>query len=201
MALERDYPAARNLFEHLKDTTGNNFNPGDSIFTSRTDVALADLYRWSGDTVQARKLYAAALPVLHARLSESLNQSLRSAILLNSIADAELGLGKTDEGMAAIEAFLAALKKSPDQLSYSIGMEKIAARYAQAGRADKAVPLLAKALTTPGIGLYYAPILLWLDPTWDPIRKSPEFQALLKKYAKYRPTSVPPATASAGVAQ
>lgn len=33
-----------------------------------------------------------------------------------------------------------------------------------------------------GIGDYYAPLVLKLNPVWDPIRNDPRFQALLKKY-------------------
>lgn len=49
------------------------------------------------------------------------------------------------------------------------------------------MPLLAKALATPGIGEQYSPVMLWLDPYWDPIRRDARFQALLKQYAQYKP--------------
>jgi hypothetical protein len=62
--------------------------------------------------------------------------------------------------------------------------------YAQARRPDLAVPMLAKALAAPGIGTLYSPVLLWLDPYWDPIRHDPGFQALLRKYAKYKPAVI-----------
>ena len=47
--------------------------------------------------------------------------------------------------------------------------------------------MLAKALATPGVGTIYSPVLLWLDPLWDPIRHDPAFEALLQQYAKYKP--------------
>jgi hypothetical protein len=72
-------------------------------------------------------------------------------------------------------------------------MEDYAALYAGAGRPDLAVPLLDKALATPGIGFFYSPVMLWIDPAWDPIHQDPRFQALLKKYA-----SAKPAAASSG---
>jgi hypothetical protein len=31
--------------------------------------------------------------------------------------------------------------------------------------------------------------MLWIDPGWDPIRHTPQFQALLKKYVTDRPTA------------
>jgi hypothetical protein len=54
-------------------------------------------------------------------------------------------------------------------------------------RADLAVPLLARVFAAPGIGGFYSPAMLWLDPSWDPIRSDPRFQVLLQKYAKYKP--------------
>ena len=33
--------------------------------------------------------------------------------------------------------------------------------------------------------------MLWLDPAWDPIRKTPQFQALLKQYADSKPVVIP----------
>jgi hypothetical protein len=73
--------------------------------------------------------------------------------------------------------------------------------YSLAARADLAVPLLDRALATPGIGMNYSPVMLWLDPVWDPIRRAPGFQALLKKYARYKPavTYVGPPAPSAAV--
>ena len=67
-------------------------------------------------------------------------------------------------------------------------MEINAALYAQAQRPELAVPLLAKALASPGMGIFYSPVMLWIDPAWDPIRKDPRFQVLLKKYAQDKPS-------------
>jgi serine/threonine-protein kinase len=75
-------------------------------------------------------------------------------------------------------------------------MQVNAALYAQARRTDLAVPLLARALATPGIGGDYSPVMLWLDPHWDPIRGDPRFRALLEQYAQYKPAIVPAAAAS-----
>jgi hypothetical protein len=62
-------------------------------------------------------------------------------------------------------------------------MQANAALYAQAQRPDLAVPLLATALASPGIGFYYSPRMLTIDPAWDPIRSDAGFKALLEKYA------------------
>jgi hypothetical protein len=74
------------------------------------------------------------------------------------------------------------------------------ALYAEAGRADVAVPLLARALAMPAIGFNCSPVMLWLDPAWDPIRNDPRFQALRQQYAKWKPAvtyeNTPAASAS-----
>ena len=103
-----------------------------------------------------------------------------------------MGLGQTKKALAALAKSLALAEKSPEQWERVEQLPVNAALYAQAGRVDLAMPLLAKALAGPGIGFSYSPVMLWLDPAWDPVRKSPAFQDLLKKYAKFKPASIPP---------
>ncbi len=183
LPLQRKYRAAIDLVNSVPDTW-DLFNPGEKALT------LGDLYRWSGGRAQARSYYAKALPVLRAQLPALATHPLRLASVWNEIADAELGLGKTNAGIAAIKNSLAAAEKSGDLYGRPELVAEAAFVYADAGRADKAVSLISRALATPGIGFWYSPPLLWLDPDWNPIRKSPAFQALLKKYVKYRPAKV-----------
>ncbi len=103
------------------------------------------------------------------------------------MATAQLILGKTAQAMASIKAMLAAGEASRDLSARPNVVLDAAQAYAMAGRPDLAVPLLTRALAMPGIGEWYSPVMLWIDPVWDPIRKTPQFQALLKKYARYRP--------------
>jgi len=76
-------------------------------------------------------------------------------------------------------------------------MQINASLYAEVKRPDLAVPLLAKALASPSIDANYSPVMLWIDPAWDPIRHDPRFQALLQKYAKYQPAVIPAAGSTA----
>ena len=109
-------------------------------------------------------------------------------------------MGHTRQGLDAIAKAKAINGRSHDHDYGPVLMEDNAALYAEAHRPDLAVLLLAKALASPGIGYIYAPVLLWLDPAWDPIRNDPRFQALRKQYAKYKPAvsyPIPPASAGA----
>ncbi|MGB9429274.1 MAG: hypothetical protein WCC11_05270 [Gammaproteobacteria bacterium] len=154
-----------------------------------------------GDGVHARLLYAKALS--GARVELGVQHGINQVFVWQSIADAELGLGHTTQGLDAIAKAQAIVNKIPDQTYGPLDRGNDAALYAKAGRPDLAVPLLAKALASPGIGVSYSPMLLWIDPSWDPIRNDRSFQALLQKYAKYRPaaasTTIAPAAATSGV--
>jgi hypothetical protein len=156
-----------------------------------------------GETAKAQPLYRQALAALHRQLAEGeKGQNQYLAEVWGAVADAELGLGHTDQGLAAIAkslALAAATKKLGPYLRAAI-MELNASYYAEANRPDLAVPLLEKALATPGSGESYSPVMLWLDPAWDPIRHDPRFQALLKQYAKYKPAVLYPAASTSSAA-
>ena len=153
----------------------------------------ARLFRWLGEPQRAKPLYEQVLPILRTQLK--MQQGIDKGAVWNRIAEAELGLGHTAAALDALAKAQTIAAQSNDRLSASRLMQLNAAQYAQAGRADLAVPLLAKALA-PGMGDQYSPVMLWLDPYWDPIRKDARFQALLKQYAQYKPAVIP-ATSSA----
>jgi len=193
---QRKYPAAFALLAGIPDTPDNfPFAYGSKA------QQQADLYRLMGDGARARAMYEKALPLARAQIEAEAGSASNEGIAWSTVAGVELGLGHTAAGLAAIAKSQALMARAHDHYYGPVVMELNASRYAEARRPDLAVPLLAKALATPGIGVDYSPALLWLDPAWDPIRHDPRFQALLKKYAKDRPASVPPAATSTGVAQ
>ena len=65
------------------------------------------------------------------------------------------------------------------ELATGIQEAKILAHF---NDAEAAVTKLRQLLTTSGISALLSPALLRLDPTWDPIRETPQFQALLIDY-------------------
>ncbi|HET7562611.1 MAG TPA: tetratricopeptide repeat protein [Rhodanobacteraceae bacterium] len=192
LTYQRKYPEALALLEAIPDTP-DNF----TIVTGGSKaLEQADLYRLLGDAARARPLYQQALADLHPQLAKEEQEQGGSylAQVWTSIADAQLGLGETKEALAAIasaQAVNAKLKELRPR-GYASVMQFNAALYSQAHRPDLAVPLLARSLTLPGVGLSYSPVLLWLDPAWDPIRNDPRFKALLQKYAKDKPAVIYP---------
>jgi TolB-like protein len=158
-------------------------------------LLLAELYRLSGNTAKARPLFVEALAAARVQLGRQRN--LQLAGVWQHVASAELGLGRTAAGLAAIGKAQRIVAASRDQTNGPVLMKRNAALYAEARRADLAVPLLAKALAKRGLSYVYSPLLLWIDPTWDPIRDDPRFRALLKQYAGYEPAAAR-AVAAAG---
>ena len=188
LSLQRRFAEAIALLEGIPDTP-DNF----PIASGSKDFQLANLYRLSGDAARARPLFRRALDVARAQFDRQ--PAADRALALQNIAGAEIGVGDAAGAMASVaevEAMVAQMQDVTMVPAYRIYDAQI---YAAAGRADLAVPLVARALATPGVSFRYSPVLLWLDPYWDPIRDDPGFQALLQQYGKFKPAvtyAVPP---------
>ena len=184
LTYQRKYQDALALLADIPDTPANFGSGGKAL-------AQADLHRQAGDVAHAKPLFEQALPLLRAQLTAQAGNGMTDANVWMNIADAELGLGHTAAGLAAIVRAHALVTRTNDHINSASAMPAFASLYAEAGRPDLAVPLLEKALTMPGIGSSYSPVMLWTDPAWDPIRHDPRFQALLNQYAKYKPAVIP----------
>jgi TolB-like protein/cytochrome c-type biogenesis protein CcmH/NrfG len=178
LALQRNYREAMALLESVPDTP-DNFSR--ARFGQKA-LRQAELLRLMGRPRQARTLYEKALPVALAAFRDSGNQRVREAELLTFVATAELGLGQDDAALQALAKSRELVARMRDFADGPSWKTSIAVAYATAGRADLAVPMLAEALETPGIGINYSPAMLRLDPAWDPIRDSAQFRALLGRY-------------------
>ena len=193
---QRKYREALTLIAGTPDTPAAfNYQAGPKALLE------ANLHQWAGDAAQARGLFAQALAQSRARLSALAGAPIKQAFVRNHIADAELGLGQTRAAFAAIATSQSVASRSGDRFFTPGIIVSNAQLYARAGRADLAVPLLVQTFATTRSWSYSSPALLWLDPSWDPIRHDPRFQALLKQYAKYKPAVIPvAATSASGVA-
>lgn len=115
----------------------------------------ARLLRLLGEPERARPLYEQVLPILRAQLK--VQPYLDVGVVWNRIAESELGLSNTAAAMDALAKSQAIAFRSDDHLTAPRLMQINAAQYAQANRADPAVPPLARALAAPGIGGDYSP--------------------------------------------
>lgn len=184
LTYRRQYSEARALFDTIPDTP-DNFA---AVFGNSEAQQQADLHTLLGDFAGARALYAEDLPKARAAIDTTQEKAYQGEEW-SRVADDELGLGRIAQGLADIARAQALVDEDKaDAVDLDpAATEFNASLYAKARRPDLAVPLLARALEMPGIGLTYSPVLLWLDPAWDPIRHDPRFQALLKHYAQYKP--------------
>ncbi|MGH8118235.1 MAG: tetratricopeptide repeat protein [Rhodanobacteraceae bacterium] len=182
---QRQYQQALVLLDSVPDTP-DNFGSGSG---GPKVLQQAKLDGLMGNMPRARGLYAQALPKIRAQLVQQ--QGIDLAFVLQSLASAEVGLGQTTQALDAIAKSQAIIARSHDNVYGPVAQQINASLYAEAQRPDLAVPLLAKALASPGLGYVYSPVMLWLDPAWDPIRHDPGFQALLKQYVKYKPAVIP----------
>lgn len=184
LTLQRKARPAIGLLESVRDVPDNySSNP---VFRSGT-LVLAHLYRMAGDGDRARPLFHQALTEARTQLDRQ--EGINLAFAWQAIASAELGLGNTRKALAAMAKSQTIITQSRDQFSVPALMEFNASLYARAGRAHLGVPLLTITLATQGISATVSPVLLWLDPAWDPIRHDPRFEALLQQYARYRPAT------------
>ncbi|MEO8959719.1 MAG: tetratricopeptide repeat protein, partial [Rudaea sp.] len=153
LTYQRKYRDALALLEGIPDTP-------DIFFYQVGPKALlqANLYRLSGDTVRAQTLYAQGLPQSRARLAALAGNAIKQSLAWNHIAASELGLGQTDAALASMAKSQALATQSGDHFFGPWVTWLNATLYAQAGRADLAVPLLEKSLTTPGNGGNYSPV-------------------------------------------
>ena len=131
----------------------------------------AQAYELDGKQNLARQQWQAAEAVLRERL----RVEPQNMILRLTLDDTLTRLGQIEEARADFESIEAAWR---EQMSASRA-QSLARFYAATGEAAKAVSWLRQALNR-GAGIdALRPYTLQLDPWWDKIRDSPEFQALL----------------------
>ena len=183
LTYQRKYHDALALLAEAPDAAGFLGGNVTSI------LQRADLYRLAGDAARAKPLFEQALRLARAQRKLQADGDIAELLALRSIADAGLGLGHTEAGLTALAQMQAPLSRTSDHLLRPEWMLLVAELYAQASRPDLAVPLLDKTLATPGIGASYSPVMLWIDPAWDPILHDPRFVALQKKYASAKPAA------------
>ena len=134
------------------------------------------LYLHLGDKEKARAAFEQARPVAERLMREAPNDAARHAQYGAILAGLDQKQEAINEGKRAVEL----LPESEDAFDGPIITASLAEIYTWIGEPDEAFRLLDHLLTVPN-GLTVP--TLKLDPTWDPLRKDPRFQALIDKYA------------------
>jgi TolB-like protein/Flp pilus assembly protein TadD len=157
--------------------------PGEvfDAHTGRAPKALFEglIYLCQGDKTKATTALEHARAIAEQLVQESPNDAPRRAILGQILA----ALGQKEAAIAEGKRATELLPESEDAYDGPQITGQLAAIYAWTGENDQALRLLDHLLqTTNGITVP----LLKLDPSWDPLRKDPRFQALIDKYAANR---------------
>jgi len=123
---------------------------------------------------------AAARDFAHARdeLQEALAKQPDAPTLWGALGLAQSGLGDDAAAIRAGQRAVQLLPLSKDAFYGTVHALALAQIYSAAGDSRQAVKLLRELLAIPSGGAV-SPALLRTNPTWDPIRKTPAFQALV----------------------
>ena len=129
------------------------------------------------DEVGARAALAKAREIAEGEVRAAPDDAGRRIMLGKILAL----LGEKDAAMAEAQRGMELLPESKDAFNGPDVTEAAAEVYMLAGEQDRAIDMLAGLLKRPS---YLTVHLLKLDPTWDPLRENPRFQALLANGAK-----------------
>jgi eukaryotic-like serine/threonine-protein kinase len=166
----RDYEAIlKTVREVPQDTYGSQLY----LFTPSYLMGLS--YDYLGDSDQAQQYYEKAL--IHFQELESTNRDEpRYYIWLGKIY---AGLGLKDEAVANGKKGVEMITQSVDALQLPAIKEVLAEIYAQVNKPSEAVEVLRELSTMPN----YTSVHRWrVEPWYDSIRDTPEFQQLLLEF-------------------
>ena len=137
------------------------------------ELLLADAYRLLGRKVDAHTHYLKARRIVEAEIAANDEDARLHASLSQVLA----GLGEDGPARKEAERAVDLMSESRDAIVGTLILQNLAAIYAETDETAKAIGLLRELLTKPSNTTV---ALLRMDPRWDPLRKDPRFQALLK---------------------
>ncbi len=154
----------------------------------REPTSLLRARAWAalGNQVQAQQAYEKA----HGLLLKALRERPKDPSLWSFLGLTEAGLGHKRKAIQAGKKAVSLVPVSKNVIDGPSFLLSLAKIYARTGESEQAIKLLRRLLAMPA-GLFISVPLLERDPVWDPLRKNPAFQKLIKEYANKPP---PPAS-------
>ena len=173
LTLKRKFPEALQVLQQFRGETLAN-----STTAPRPKALLeGQLYWYQGDKEKAQTAFQQARAVAEQLVREAPQEPTRHGqlgLILAALGQKEEAI---NEGKRAVEL----LPESEDAFDGPEATESLARIYAWTGESDEAFRLLDHLLAVPNFSLS-VPILK-LDPSWDPLRGDPRFQALIEKHS------------------
>jgi TolB-like protein/Tfp pilus assembly protein PilF len=136
---------------------------------------LAWAYQAAGEEARAREAYAA----VRSRMESALELRPDDPDPRLALAFADAGLGRKEEAVREGRDAARRLPPSRDMLTGMDYRAWLARLYVGVGENQRAIALLRELLKLPA-GTLVSTALLRLDPVWDPIRRDPGFQELVR---------------------
>jgi TolB-like protein len=167
----RDYAAA---IATAENDSAENWNYSPNVTLPRL-LILAMAYDAAGNAAKARPLYTAVRTQMQAASAQRGDDpDLHLALGL-----AAAGLGLRDEATREGRIATGLMPVSRDHFSGPGYLAWLAQLYERVGDNNQAIDTLRQVLALPFSGMAISPVLLKLDPVWDPLRKDARFQKLI----------------------
>jgi TolB-like protein/Tfp pilus assembly protein PilF len=169
--LRRDYPEALRLLEAEEKQAINN--PHALVYLS---LKRGQVQMLAGQPDLARHSYEAA----RLELEKKIAHDPKDPGAHSSLGIAYAGLGRRSDALREAKLACDLAPASKDALEALDPRDSLAGVYTMIGQPGEAIAVLDDRLSRIGTRTAH---WLRLDPTWDPLRSDPRFQALLTKYA------------------
>ena len=174
--LRRDYFAAKNVLEGSSVSELSYTNAG---LTPRIFFEGC-IYLAQGDNANAQKAFELARPAFEAAVKEAPASADRHAILGWLYAF----MGRRDDAIREGQRAVELKPESKDAVDGSLMNGYLALIYARVGKNDLAIPLIERLLRTPG-AVDSADYSITINDLkyrweWDPLRKDPRFEKLIR---------------------
>jgi serine/threonine-protein kinase len=170
--LDRDFEAALRLLDSVQSDAYSSQWHHDP-----KSLIRGQILEYLDRSDLAEDEYRAAQAVLEDGIQKDPADSRLYSSLGLAFAGLSLEVPAVEAGQRAVEL----LPISAEALRGAYRLGDLAEIYVRLGRYDDAVQAVERLLGIPG---RLTVPLLEIDPTWDPLRDHPRFQALLERYAE-----------------